>query len=729
MFILDLQAEDAWRQVLLTEMFQLFVTPELAEMKPTSIGCPHRRNVLPPQNVVNEFDKRLKTIRLLCGGGMFATCCIVLLPPGHLKLLKSTIKSTCATNKSISADMFNVKMADNVSVKLVSGDASALKNSQESSAKKVTSLSPLPYFMLLLEIDFCAHLPCQNGATCVSGMTNGTTVTCGTGIMVNRLHSANLKMTTVIDVGPYATVNLMMLLMNFDCHDAAITVHDGADDSFEQLAKYCSLPSLSYISHATQRYLTVVYKSFTAISSSKSDVFKLVWSSTFVSCNNFTCEHGGHCISSSAEAHIPHCVCPSGWTGLHCDMPSELIYDISNQNVLKIPNGVLASPNYPNLYPSGQRNLLTLITSPTMVFQFKLELLMLEASFDGACYDSLSIYDGELSDLSSNLLGRFCGSYDKQNLPLFRRNVTSGPLATVLFSSDQFVQDQGFLLCFSSISCGQTFVSASSGTISSPHYPKHYPYMSNCHYTIHANRTGYKVLLTINKFDLETSPDCFADFLQIQLSENPATTIRLCGGLAGLTQRNFASDSDTIRLYFHSDTYIERTGFSVTYDIVLDTCANMSCPPHSECVLSTTGAKCQCLHGYEGESCTEIDYCLHVTCSNHGTCNKMIGGYNCSCNKGWMGKDCELGGETSISTSGSGQIASPNYAYHSVGTLTCKWRMMSVLPGKQGIVSGFQLQFNPLNISSRGNCTEESTDVVMLYDHISQTPQVQPVKK
>ena len=56
----------------------------------------------------------------------------------------------------------------------------------------------------------------------------------------------------------------------------------------------------------------------------------------------------------------------------------------------------------------------------------------------------------------------------------------------------------------------------SNGTFTSPNYPNSYEHARTCEWVITVD-TGYSVVLTINDFDMENSPNCTYDSLQASL--------------------------------------------------------------------------------------------------------------------------------------------------------------------------------------------------------------------
>ncbi|MBQ7413417.1 MAG: hypothetical protein IJV07_04000, partial [Alphaproteobacteria bacterium] len=52
---------------------------------------------------------------------------------------------------------------------------------------------------------------------------------------------------------------------------------------------------------------------------------------------------------------------------------------------------------------------------------------------------------------------------------------------------------------------------------------------------------------------------------------------------------------------------------------------------------NTTTHKCDCVNGYEGNTCGTLNLCYQVNCGEHGTCNNGT----CSCRDNYYGNNCE----------------------------------------------------------------------------------------
>ncbi|MDP6945273.1 MAG: hypothetical protein QF464_14080, partial [Myxococcota bacterium] len=66
------------------------------------------------------------------------------------------------------------------------------------------------------------------------------------------------------------------------------------------------------------------------------------------------------------------------------------------------------------------------------------------------------------------------------------------------------------------------------------------------------------------------------------------------------------------------------------------------CENDSTCTDGVDGFTCECLAGYEGETCeTDTDDCAEPVCLNSSTCVDLVDGFACECAIGFTGETCE----------------------------------------------------------------------------------------
>src|SRR5450432_2687515 len=71
-----------------------------------------------------------------------------------------------------------------------------------------------------------------------------------------------------------------------------------------------------------------------------------------------------------------------------------------------------------------------------------------------------------------------------------------------------------------------------------------------------------------------------------------------------------------------------------------DPCANR-CQNDGVCVAEGASARCDCLAGWEGDSCQlNHDDCDPTPCMNGGACSDGVASFSCACGNGFTGANC-----------------------------------------------------------------------------------------
>ncbi|XP_078494058.1 bone morphogenetic protein 1-like [Ciona intestinalis] len=157
-----------------------------------------------------------------------------------------------------------------------------------------------------------------------------------------------------------------------------------------------------------------------------------------------------------------------------------------------------------------------------------------------------------------------------------------GTTISLRFHTDNSVQRQGFEASFvetdtlpttttttatrpmfttvPAISCGfNAMASATAQNISSPNYPNSYPNGQDCVWQLNA-RNGFQVRLIIEEISTETC----CDYLRVLDSGN------LIGDLRGeQSNQTYTSTNGRLTVLFHSDSSVQRAGFTATYHAVI----------------------------------------------------------------------------------------------------------------------------------------------------------------
>lgn len=79
-----------------------------------------------------------------------------------------------------------------------------------------------------------------------------------------------------------------------------------------------------------------------------------------------------------------------------------------------------------------------------------------------------------------------------------------------------------------------------------------------------------------------------------------------------------------------------------TCEIDIDECAGDPCLNGGACTDQVNGFSCECLDGFEGDTCeVDIDDCAADPCLNGGTCHDGIDSFSCECPSPFTGDVCD----------------------------------------------------------------------------------------
>ncbi|XP_037942752.1 dorsal-ventral patterning protein tolloid-like, partial [Teleopsis dalmanni] len=375
--------------------------------------------------------------------------------------------------------------------------------------------------------------------------------------------------------------------------------------------------------------------------------------------------------------------------------------------------GRLESPNYPLEYLPN-KECIWKITVPKG-YQVALKFQSFEVENHDSCvYDFVEVRDGPSQD--SQLIGVFCGYKPPPNMK------SSGNTMFVKFVSDTSVQKAGFSAifmkevdecetqnhgceheCINTLggyecschigyelhsdkkhcedACGGV-IEYPNGTITSPSFPALYPILKECIWEIIAP-PKHKISLNFTHFELEGTThqhtDCGYDSVTIysKLSENRLKRIgTYCGNAIPPTA---TSEGNALRVEFHSDKSVQRSGFAAVFFTDID-----------ECSLNNGGCQHECLN--------------------------TIGSYMCSCHNGYSlhenGHDCKEGECKHEISAPFGTIYSPNFPDLYPPNADCVWHFLTT-PGHR-----IKLIFNEFNVESHQEC---AYDNVAIYDGESES--------
>uniref|UniRef100_A0A1I8PPZ3 Metalloendopeptidase n=1 Tax=Stomoxys calcitrans TaxID=35570 RepID=A0A1I8PPZ3_STOCA len=375
--------------------------------------------------------------------------------------------------------------------------------------------------------------------------------------------------------------------------------------------------------------------------------------------------------------------------------------------------GRLESPNYPLEYLPN-KECIWKITVPKG-YQVALKFQSFEVENHDSCvYDYVEIRDGPTQD--SPLIGVFCGYKPPPNMK------SIGDSMFVKFVSDTSVQKPGFSAtfmkevdecetqnhgceheCINTLggyecschigyelhsdkkhcedACGGV-IEYPNGTITSPSFPDTYPFLKDCIWEIIAP-PKHKISLNFTHFDLEGAThhqsECGYDKVTIY-SKLGDDRLKKIGSFCGSSIPPTAtSEENALRVEFHSDKSIQKSGFAAVFFTDID-----------ECSINNGG-------------------CQHE-------CRNTIGSYMCSCHNGYSlhenGHDCKEGECKHEISAPFGTIYSPNYPDLYPPNADCVWHF-STTPGHR-----IKLIFNEFKVESHQEC---AYDNVAIYDGDSES--------
>ncbi|XP_017085480.2 dorsal-ventral patterning protein tolloid [Drosophila eugracilis] len=378
--------------------------------------------------------------------------------------------------------------------------------------------------------------------------------------------------------------------------------------------------------------------------------------------------------------------------------------------------GRLESPNYPLDYLPNKECVWKITVPDSYQVALKFQSFEVE-NHDSCVYDFVEVRDGPAQD--SPLIGVFCGYKPPPNMK------SSGNSMYVKFVSDTSVQKAGFSAvfmkevdecetqnhgceheCINTLggyecscrigyelhsdkkhcedACGGV-IEYPNGTITSPSFPEMYPLLKECIWEIVAP-PKHRISLNFTHFDLEGTAhqqsDCGYDSVTVysKLGENRLKRIgTFCGSTIPPTA---TSESNALRLEFHSDKSIQRSGFAAVFFTDID-----------ECAVNNGG-------------------CQHE-------CRNTIGSYICMCHNGYSmhenGHDCKEGECKYEISAPFGTIFSPNYPDSYPPNADCVWHFITT-PGHR-----IKLIFNEFDVESHQECTYDN---VAVYDGESESSSV-----
>ncbi|XP_053622099.1 cubilin homolog [Plodia interpunctella] len=234
----------------------------------------------------------------------------------------------------------------------------------------------------------------------------------------------------------------------------------------------------------------------------------------------------------------------------------KINYKVLCNYLVRGDSGVIQSPGYPFTYPDNRMCEYVIETSPSKSIQLTFQDFDIEG--DRLCqFDAVEVRDG--FNTNSTLLGKYCGNRIPPTL------TSSHNIMYVRFNSDMSQSGGGFYANYTTvdIECGGIYRDP-VGTIKHPLLDGGYKNRQRCNWMILAP-AGKVIQVTWNRFDIENTHSCTADYLELITTDddNRNNTLgKFCGATAPPT---FSISSNNLILKFVSDSSIKFGGFSLTY--------------------------------------------------------------------------------------------------------------------------------------------------------------------
>jgi len=182
-----------------------------------------------------------------------------------------------------------------------------------------------------------------------------------------------------------------------------------------------------------------------------------------------------------------------------------------------------------------------------------------DCSFDYVeIYDSLS---AQLGDDKAKPMAKYCGTRLPEDLVSHSRQLV------IKFASDYSEADGGLELTYTfedRDNCGG-HIHASSGELTSPDYPANYSSGLHCDWKL-TGAIGHLLEIQVENFELEPSPNCTADYLEIRNGGDAVSPLigRFCGQSIPTRIPSFSHE---MRLILHTDAAINGRGFRLRWRV------------------------------------------------------------------------------------------------------------------------------------------------------------------
>nr|XP_023018878.1 tolloid-like protein 1 [Leptinotarsa decemlineata] len=330
---------------------------------------------------------------------------------------------------------------------------------------------------------------------------------------------------------------------------------------------------------------------------------------------------------------------------------------------LQSKSGKFSPPIFRLGSPDGVRCQWRISASHGETIKLNISHLRIEKSLD--CRNSyLEVRDGYWN--KSPLLGLFCGTGKHFDL------TSTGSRMLVNYFSKNPKSHKAFVATYK-VACGGT-LNVTNGTITSPSFPDYYPQSKKCIWEI-VVQSPNKITINFTHFDLEgnanTRDQCEYDRVEVY-SKLKNGLVKKHGTFCGpQVPEMITSEGNVMRIEFHSDGTVQKTGFAALFFTDKDECATNKGGCHHECINTPSSYRCTCLQGY-------------ILLENGIDCKES---------------DCKY----EISTA-SGKITSPNFPGRYPAKKDCTW-LFTTTPGHRVAV-----EFDFFELESHQECFYDHAD-------------------
>ncbi|XP_065845108.1 fibrillin-2-like [Oscarella lobularis] len=260
----------------------------------------------------------------------------------------------------------------------------------------------------------------------------------------------------------------------------------------------------------------------------------------------------------------------------------------------------VTSPNFRGRYPSSARCVTSLATqSPLYCLKFTLQFLDLESG-NNCPYDRVKIKCG------NTYVKEFCGALS--SVQSSNKVVTCDKsTGEVEFRSDSSVEGRGFEIQVDRVRCsghseGQ-FLTAKSGVMTSPNYPRLYPNNADVLFHI-CLPSDCNIVFRFTHLNLEHTRGCTFDHVTIYNGDSLLSNQVGPYCHSHVIGRDIRVGNEAL-VRFQTDGSVVKNGFRLEYrSACVSPCRSSPCRNGGTCVeTEPTAYKCCCPQGYTGAHC------------------------------------------------------------------------------------------------------------------------------